>query len=266
MNEALHHIGITPEFLKSAFEISLLSLFFVCLLHSGITHGWKRTIREFTAGFFLTAFCESAGVLSGAYVYPGFSIYIFAVPVANPASWIALIYIIIELSNRIVFGARALNDNKGLTLFNGNIIKTVLCLAIIDASIALGLDLVLDPLATIYNWWIWVPVAEGISKVNPSTVDPYNFSQLAFMTTPDNSVYEFFRGFFSEGVRYPSRVFGIPLINFISWFVFVLIFTSQFRFVELKDNWSELKKTSVLWGLMLIDIPVLSFILISPNI
>jgi len=266
MNEAFQIIGITPSFLKTAFEISLLSLFFICLLHSGITHGWSRTIREFTAGFFLTAFCESAGVLSGAYVYPGFSIYIFAVPVANPASWIALIYIIIELSNQIVFGKQALNGNKGLTLFNGSIIKTVFCLAIIDACIALGLDLVLDPLATIYNWWIWVPLAEDVNKVNAGTVDPYNFSQLAFMTTPDSSVYEFFKSFFSEGLRYPSRIFGIPLINFISWFVFVFIFTSQFRFVEFKNNWSELKKTSVLWLLILIDIPVLSFILISPNI
>ena len=266
MNEALNYIGITPTFLKSAFEVSLLSLFVVCLIHSGVTHGWKRTAREFSAGFFLTAFCESAGVLSGAYVYPGFNIYIFAVPVANPASWIALIYIIMELTNRIVFGVEAMEGNKRLTLFNGNIIKTVLCLAVIDASIALGLDLVLDPLATIYNWWIWVPVAEGVSKVNTGLVDPYNFSQLAFMITPDNAVYEFFKGFFPEGLRYPTRLFGIPLINFISWFVFVFIFTTQFRWVELRDNWSELKKTTILWLLILIDIPVLSFVLISPNI
>ena len=40
---------------------------------------------------------------------------------------------------------------------------------------------------------------------------------------------------------------------------------------ELKDaisrgSWSDTKKTLVLWGLGIIDIPVLSFILIAPNI
>ena len=104
----LELLGITPPFLKSAFEASLISLFLVCLAHSFATHGWKRTVREFTAGFFLTAFCESTGVLSGAYLYPGFRFYVFATPVANPASWIATVYIIIEVTNRIVYGKKAL--------------------------------------------------------------------------------------------------------------------------------------------------------------
>ena len=97
-----------PVFFKAAFEVSLLSLFVVCLAHSYFTHGWKRTVREFVAGFFLTACCESTGVLSGAYVYPGFHWYVFATPVANPASWIATVYIIIEVTNRLVYGKKAL--------------------------------------------------------------------------------------------------------------------------------------------------------------
>ena len=67
-------------------------------------------------------------------------------------------------------------------------------------------------------------------------------------------------------MRYPTRVLGIPLINFIAWFTFVFVFTIQFRFVEFKEKWSELKKTVVLWALVLIDVPVLSFVLIVPNI
>ena len=74
-------------------------------------NGSHRTLREFSAGFFLTFACESLGVLSGAYVYPGFYLYLFVVPVANPASWVALVYVIIGFSNRLVYGRRALDAN-----------------------------------------------------------------------------------------------------------------------------------------------------------
>lgn len=276
MISLFEYLGLVPaDFMKAAFEVSLLSLFFICLTHSIVCHGWKRSLREFTAGFFLTACCESAGVLSGAYVYPGFTFYIFAVPVANPASWIALVYIIIELTNRMVYGKRALQTYESdgyemkqsdYRLFNGSFLKTLLVLALIDASIGLGLDIVMDPLATVYNWWIWVPEAEGINCVIQDTVDPYNFKEAVFMTTPDNALYRFFAPYFAEGVRYPTRLFGIPVINFISWFVFVLIFTFQFRWVEYQESWSELKKTAVLWSLVILDIPILAYVLITPNI
>jgi len=274
--ELFQYLGLSPaDFMKAAFEISLLSLFFICLAHSIVCHGWKRSLREFAAGFFLTACCESAGVLSGAYVYPGFHFYIFAVPVANPASWIALVYIIIELTNHMVYGRKALKiyesdeysiRQEDFKLFNGAFLKTILVLALLDASIALGLDLVMDPLATVYNWWIWVPEAEGVNSVIQGVVNPYNFTEAVFLTTPDNWLYQFFAPYFSEGVRYPTRLFGIPVINFISWFVFVLIFTFQFRWVEYQQSWTELKKTLVLWSLVLIDIPVLAFALITPNL
>ena len=269
-------LGIDPAlFMKAAFEITCLSLFFICLTHSVVCHGWKRSLREFTAGFFLTACCESLGVLSGAYVYPGFQFYIFSVPIANPASWIALVYIIIELTNRLVYGPMALEtyeaDGHRITkerfaLFQGNFLKTILVLAIIDSSLALVIDIILDPLATVYNWWIWVPADEGINSVIAGTVDPYNFNQMVYLTTTQNPVYEYFSGIFTDGVRYPTRVFGIPLINFISWFVFVLIFTFQFRWVEFQNSWSELKKTGVLWVMVLLDIPLLAIALITPNI
>ncbi|MDC0231401.1 carotenoid biosynthesis protein [Aureispira] len=268
------YLGVNPQdFFKSAFEISLFALFLICLLHSGLNHGWKRTLREFSAGFFLTACCESMGVLSGAYVYPGFNLYVFSVPFVNPASWIALVYIIIEITNRLVYGRKALEtyevdgnkiNKKFFKLFKSRFIVTILFLALIDSSLALGLDLVMDPLATVYNWWIWVDPSQ--IKVVAGTVDPYNFSNLTHLTTPNNCIHDFFAKFFPEGIRYPTRVFGIPLINFISWFVFVFVFSFQFRWVEFNEGWSEIKKTLVLWALVIIDIPLLSFILIAPNI
>jgi len=219
----------------------------------------------------LTALCESAGVLSGAYVYPGFQFYIFATPVGNPAAWVALVYIIMKLSDRIVFGvAKTTHDpvnQSSSYLIQGSLLKTILVLAIVDASMGLMLDLVLDPLATIYNWWLWVPYEEGVSTITAGYVKPYNFDHLVWMTTPDNPVAEFFRSnFFESGFRYPTRLLGIPLINFLAWLVFVFVFSFQFRLVESRTTWSEWKRTLILWGIVLADVPILALLLISPNI
>ncbi len=263
------------RFLKAAFEVCLIGLFFVCLAHSFWVHGTWRTLREFVAGFCLTAMCESVGVLSGAYVYPGFHFYVWATPVANPASWVATVYIIIEVTNRIVYGPRSLAshevDGKGtkrerLRLFSGSFIMTLVVLALCDAFLALAVDLVLDPLATVYNWWIWVPCEEGVVTIGPGVIDPYNFDRAVFLQTPTGPISELFGSFFPEGNRYPTRVLGIPLINFVAWLIFVFVFTFEFRWVESKDSWGQLRKTAVLWALIVIDVPVLAFLLITPNL
>lgn len=258
-------VGLEPSiFFKAAFELSCLSFFVICFVHSWLFNGWQKTLREFSAGFFLTFACESLGVLSGAYVYPGFYLYLFVVPVANPASWVALVYVIVGFTNRLVYGRRALTPQ--IIVPGPNLLKTILLLAFLDAALALGIDLVMDPLATIFNWWVWVPVADGISSVVAGVVEPYNFTNWAYLTTPQSPVYDFFAVLFNDGNRYPSRVFGIPLINFISWFVFVFVFAAQCRGVEAQLHWAEIKKTAVLWFLVLIDVPVLAMALIPPNL
>lgn len=267
--------GEPAYFFKSAFEVSLLALFSICLVHSFFTHGYKRTIREFVAGFFLTAFCESIGVLSGAYIYPGFNFYVFATPVANPASWIATVYIIIEVTNRLVYGKKSYAmfevdggrpHRQALTLFRGSFLKTLALLAFIDAVLALIVDIILDPLASIYNWWIWVPCEPNVTRIGAGVVDAYNFTLMRYLETPPNVFADFFARFFPHGMRYPTRIIGIPLINFVAWLVFVFVFTFEFRFVESKENWGELKKTLVLWAIILLDVPVMAFILIAPNL
>ena len=71
---------------------------------------------------------------------------------------------------------------------------------------------------------------------------------------------------FEGGFRYPTRLLGIPLINFIAWLVFVFVYALQFRFIESRSAWTEQKKTLTLWGLMLLDWPILAFLLITPNL
>ena len=264
--------------IKACFEPSLALLFLACLAHSLKTHGATRTLREFVAGFTLTLLAESTGVLSGAYVYPGFSFYVGATPFVNPASWVALIYVLMEVSNRLVWGRGVLDperpgrslpiDESSPLLFRGSLLKTLACLALIDATLALCIDLVLDPLATVYNWWIWVPAVASEYTIGMGVVDPYNFdgAKAHWLTTPDNPVAQLWQSTFSEGFRYPTRVLGIPLINFIAWLVFVFVYAFQFRWVESRRAWTERRKTLILWGLMLLDWPILAFLLITPNL
>lgn len=76
----------------------------------------------------------------------------------------------------------------------------------------------------------------------------------------------FFAGFFPGGMRYPTRVLGIPLINFVAWLVFVFVFSFEFRWVEAQAHWSQARRTGVLWGLVLVDVPLLAMLLITPNL
>ena len=257
-----HALGLEPAvYLKSTFEVSLIALFLLCFLHSTWVHGWKRTLREFSAGFFLTATVENIGVLCGAYVYPGFHFYVYATPLLNPASWVAIVYIVIEFTNRMVYGPRSLKtyevdgfreEERDFALFKGPLLKTLVLLSAIDASLLVMVDLVEDPLASIYNWWIWVPCREGVRTITAGVVDPYNFTNQVWMVTPDNPISRFFGQFFPNGLRYPTRPLGIPLTNFIDWFALVFMFSLSFRWVEFKHEWSERKKTLVLWALMLV--------------
>ena len=277
MYELLYQGGVDPgRLVKALFEPSLAALFVACLAHSLHTHGLARTLREFVAGFLLTLLAESTGVLSGAYVYPGFQLYVWATPFVNPASWVALVYVLMEVSNRLVFGHRIVDPERpgrslpieagGRFLLRGSLLTTLLALAVLDASLALMIDLVLDPLATIYNWWIWVPLLGEPSTIPAGTVDAYNFDHHVWMQTPDNPIARLFAPAFEGGARYPTRVLGIPLINFIAWLVFVFCYSLQFRWVESRRQWSERKKTLVLWGLMLADWPILAALLITPNL
>jgi hypothetical protein len=262
VNAVFGLFGIDPaRFLKMMFEVSLISMFTVCFAHSCWVHGWKRTLREFSAGFILTAAVENLGVLCGAYIYPGFSCYVYATPLLNPLSWVALVYIVIEFTNRLVYGTRSLKTYEkdgylsrasDFAIFKGPIIKTILLLAAIDAAFCVMIDLIEDPLATIYNWWLWVPCEKGVISIGPGVIDAYNFDSRVFMVTPDNAVLRFFAGFFPDGLRHPTRILGIPLINFIDWFLLVFMFSFSFRWVESKDGWGEIKKTVVLYLLMIV--------------
>ncbi len=275
MTAVFEIFGIEPaRFMKTMFEVSLISMFAVCFAHSTWVHGWKRTLREFSAGFILTAVVENLGVLCGAYIYPGFRFYVYATPLLNPLSWVAIVYIVIEFTNRIVYGPRSLMTYEkdgyhpkacDFAIFKGSIVKTILLLAAIDASICVMIDLIEDPLASIYNWWLWVPHEKGVVSIGPGVVDAYNFDNHVFMTTPDNAVLKFFAGFFPDGFRYPTRILGIPLINFIDWFLLVFMFSLSFRWVESRDGWGEIKKTAVLY-LMVIVIMILLPVTILFNI
>ena len=88
----------------------------------------------------------------------------------------------------------------------------------------------------------------------------------AWLHTPANPLADLWAPAFEGGLRYPTRLLGIPLINFVAWFVFVFVYALQFRAVESQMGWSHTRKALVLGGLVLVNWPVLSFLLITPNL
>ena len=102
--------------------------------------------------------------------------------------------------------------------------------------------------------------------ISPGVVDPYNFDKAVWLSTPDNPLAQLWAPALEGGFRYPTRLLGIPLINFIAWLLFVFVYALQFRFIESRSAWTEQKKTLTLWGLMLLDWPILAFLLITPNL
>ena len=62
---------LSPEFFKISFEWICI-VYFLYVYYILLNYGKERTLREFSAGFILSAGCETLGVLSGAYVYPDF--------------------------------------------------------------------------------------------------------------------------------------------------------------------------------------------------
>ena len=56
MRELVLSVGVDPAWLvKATFEANCLLLFALSFWHSMKVHGWRRTGREFSAGFTLTA-------------------------------------------------------------------------------------------------------------------------------------------------------------------------------------------------------------------
>lgn len=81
----------------------------------------------------------------------------------------------------------------------GSFMIIILLLVLCDGVLVVMLDLVLDFLVIIYNWWIWVFVEFVVHIIEVGVVDVYNFDYYVWMSMFDNLVVDWFGGYFFEG-------------------------------------------------------------------
>lgn len=117
-------------------------------------YGIGKSIRFFIptliAGFAL----ETAGVLTGKYIYPPYPFSLVVrghnLPMIIVLGWSATLFFLRELAFRL--------GSKKAPPFR----KRILVPAILTAGLGIGWDLILDPLAHRLGWWRW-PESSGIA-------------------------------------------------------------------------------------------------------
>jgi uncharacterized membrane protein len=161
---------LLPEWSFLGIEILVYVFAYLCLKDA------MRQGRAYAAAFFATIFFTFVveSLLSAdktVYEYPSqaFLLQVINVPIWVPIGWAFILHVAMGTSTLL-----------GAPIFTA---------ALIDAFLALNLDLTLDPIAIHRGWWTW-----------------------NVRDNPD--LYPYFVDYF-----------GIPLINFMGWFVIVFAFS-----------------------------------------
>jgi len=170
------------DLLRRLYELGLPLLFLVVVLRSWRARGGQITVREVAFGFALSQSVELLAVALGRYQYPDWIVYFPPwprwVPLGIGLGWAALVPCVMRVSERIL-GPRT----------------SPWRLAALDGSIAVGLDLIIDPAVSGEPLRMWVWAGEGMT--------PYRFWLL-----------------------------DVPVFNFVGWFLLIGACTLQLRIVE----------------------------------
>lgn len=204
----------SPRQIHLMYEFFMPVFFILTVIYSYKIWGKWKTIREFTFGFYLTWAAETVAVIYGAYLYPDWLIYLPPfpkwTPIGVPFAWAGMVFCIMTITN-VIFKK-----------YQNNFFK----IAFADGAIALGIDLVLDPVVANepIRQWVW-----------------YEAGMKAYKVT----------------------FLNIPILNFIAWFLLIFFFSSQIRYIESKD-WSDWKKFGLIFLLVPIDLAILAILLFIP--
>ncbi len=168
--------------LRRIYEIGLPALLLVSAARSFRTRGAPLTLRELAFGFLLSQSVELIAVALGRYRYPDWLLYFPPkpawVPLGIGLGWGALVPCVMRVSERILG-------------HNASPIR----LAVLDGAMAMGLDLVLDPVVSGEPLRMWLWQGEGMT--------PYRFWLL-----------------------------GVPVFNFVGWFLLIGGCSLELRWVE----------------------------------
>lgn len=178
-------------------HLQLFTLYFtafVFFLHLCWSLTFLKGIFFFFLSFFVSFIAEILGITYGTlfgshYIYAGqtFDIMLLNIPVLVPIYWTIFIYTSYAITNSFLFWL-----NKKIPCKRHKDIIRLPSLIIIDGILVVIIDLLMDPIAVKFGYWIWLQ-----------------------------------QGFY----------FGIPLGNFLGWFLTAVAVVSIFRIFEYYMPW-----------------------------
>jgi len=196
------------------FIVIMAGLWFILVLFSLKTYGWKPTFRYFVPMIIASLFLEGSAVAAGRYTYEGYLLYISAlgglVPLIILLGWSANLFIFTHISTRI------------MSYFSTSTTKrSLVATAALAGIIGVAVDLFEDPLAHHNHWWTWAETTNELQLFNvplSNYVDWFLilfFMALATLLIEHSSV--------SENRKMMLSFFSIPLLGGLIFFSHTLL-------------------------------------------
>jgi len=157
-------------------DLKYYSVFFIFIyvfFHCYITKGFSKSIMFFSITIVFSFFSELFGTIwggiYGAYYYlPRPPLMVFdSVPIQTPFSWSVIIYTCYCLTN-IIVGSHKIKSIQ-VTKYGVNLpfFLSIIFLSLIDATAAMNIDMMMDPIAANHSWvWIFGGPYYGVPITN----------------------------------------------------------------------------------------------------
>ncbi len=140
-------------------EIWSFIIFVVLAVHCFVRGGRRKFVHLYAVGLVYGCVLENSGIILGFFSEEGYRLYIpgLPAPVFSMVGWCTAVYLSVHVTE--ILSAKL---GQGV-LATG--VRTVMA-----TSVALSIDMQVDPAATYYGWWVWHPdlgtAVLGVPAVN----------------------------------------------------------------------------------------------------
>ena len=127
-------------------EIWSFIVFVVLAVHCFVRGGRRKFVHLYAVGLVYGCVLENSGIILGFFSEEGYRFYIpgLPAPVYAVVGWCTVVYISIHVTE--VLSAQL-----------GRGVLAIMVKTIMATSVALSVDMQVDPAATYYGWWVWHP-------------------------------------------------------------------------------------------------------------
>lgn len=217
-----------PEFISPSqiiYESLVYILAAICIYHGFKTFGRWKTLLFFFGSFFYTGFEENIMIISGK---------IFSDPVIPgfPETYAfnytnyTLWILAVPLVVYVAWFVVAYSAVHIATyIFKSGIVKQ----AALGGLIAMEMDMMIDPIAVRYSWWGWFAGEHDAIWI----------------------------------LGQPGYDFGIPISNFLGWFLLIFLFAIYWKKITDKESKWGVRKTIIVFSLGLIPFLIATVIVVG---